>query len=94
MNSPERREMQGEFVVSLVQHQDHVAGKLRQKALHPGCFQHGAGRIVGIGQKHNARVRVDRSENRVEIETIFARAHGSFDETRTRRLHCHGIHNK
>ena len=78
-DSPQRREVQRKFVVSLIQHHHHMAGNLRQKALHHGRFQHGAGRVVGVCQKNDARLRVDCGENCFQIETVVA--HRRFDQT-------------
>ena len=59
-----------EFPVGLVDHDQRVRRNLREKALKRGIIEPTAGRIVGVGQKNDARVVAQRRRHGIQIVSI------------------------
>ena len=60
------------FGIGRVEHQQHV---LRQAGMQAADFlerQIGAGRIVGVGEEHDLRLRRDGGEDRVDVGALLA----------------------
>ncbi len=81
--------MHGELVVRLVQNNNYVIGNQRKEPVHRCRFQHRASWIVGVGDKYQPCIGVDRVQNRAQIKRIIP--HGSFDELRSGRVDRHRI---
>ena len=72
------------LVVRLVEHDDDVARHRRDERLQLRRRDPRAGRIVRIGDEHDARLRRDRRAHRGEIVAVVARRH--LDAARAARL--------